>query len=130
MKCKTFIWLSFFLGVFLFACNKGNNSVSQNETLGEEQTAANNVGETQISGLGSYDVTDECNSAGQGASFALTLTGDLTGCYYVFIEQYECSPGGTYRESGRELFVGTYNGQPGTFSTTYKFEAKYEECTS
>jgi hypothetical protein len=54
------------------------------------------------------------------------MTGDLEGCLYIFVDEYECSPSGTYREIGRELFVGSYNGGSGSFWTTYKFEAKYE----
>lgn len=85
-------------------------------------------GATQISGVGFFAETGECNSASQGATYAIRMTGDLEGCFYVFIEEFECSPSGTYREKGRELFVGTYNGKTGTFWTTYKFEAKYEGC--
>ena len=92
-------------------------------------TSANNKSSaTQISGVGYWDASDGCNSAGQGADFALAMTGDINGCLYVFVDEYECSPSGTYREFGREKFVGTYNGQPGTFWTSYKFEAKYEGC--
>jgi hypothetical protein len=129
MKHKTFICLSFFLAVILFACSKDNNSVSQKETLSEEQTSANISGATQISGVGFYATAGECDYESQGAAFALRMTGDLEGCLYVFIDEYECSPSGTYREEGREKFVGTYNGQLGTFWTTYKFEAKYEGCS-
>ena len=131
MKQKTFICLSVFLAIILFACSKDNNLISQKETISEVQTTANiSAGATQISGLSWYATTDECNSSqGQSASFALKMTGDLEGCHYVFIDEYECSPSGTYREEGRELFVGTYNGQYGTFWTTYKFEAKYEGCS-
>jgi hypothetical protein len=56
------------------------------------------------------------------------MTGDLQGCLYVFVETAECSPSGTYRETGNEIFVGQYNGGAGTFRTTYKFEAKYQDC--
>jgi len=129
MKQKTFICLSFFLALILCACNKDNSPASQKETQSEEQTAANNSnGAVQISGVGLLDAADGCNSAGQGAAYALNLTGDLQGCHYFFIDEFECSPSGTYREKGRELFVGTYNGQSGTFWTTYSFEAKYEGC--
>ena len=129
MKHKTFICLSFFLAVILFACSKDNDPVSQKETLPEEQTSANNSGATQISGVGFYATTDECDYVSQGAAYAVRVTGDLQGCLYAFIDEYECSPSGTYREEGREFFVGTYNGQSGTFWTTYKFEAKYEGCS-
>ena len=86
-------------------------------------------GATQISGLGEFDAASECaDSEGQGADFALKMTGDLTGCHYVFVETAECSPSGTYRETGTERFVGMYKGGKGTFDTTYRFTAKYEDC--
>jgi hypothetical protein len=129
MKHKIFIYLSFFLAVILFACSKDNNPLSQKETLTEEQTTANKgTGATQISGIGFYAAAGECDYESQGAVYAIRMTGDLEGCLYAFIDDFECSPSGTYREVGREYFVGTYNGQPGTFLTTYKFEAKYEDC--
>jgi hypothetical protein len=129
MKHKTFICLSFFLAVILFACSKDNNPLSQKETLSEEQTSANNsTVATKLSGVGFYATAGECDYESQGAVYAIKMTGDLEGCLYAFIEDFECSPSGTYREEGREYFVGTYNGQSGTFLTTYKFEGKYEDC--
>jgi hypothetical protein len=129
MKHKIFIYLSFFLAVILFACEKDNSAVLQTETLPGEQTTANKgTGATQISGVGFYATAGECDAAGQGAAYAIRMTGDLEGCLYAFIDDFECSPSGTYREEGRELFIGTYNGQSGSFLTTYKFEAKYEDC--
>ena len=129
MKQKIFISLSFFIAVIFFACSKNNNSVSQKETLSEEQTSANNVaGATQLSGIGYFATSAECDFESQNAVYAIRMTGDLEGCLYAFIDDFECSPSGTYREEGREYFVGTYNGQSGTFWTTYKFEAKYEDC--
>jgi hypothetical protein len=101
MKRKTFISLSFFLAIILFACSKAYNGELKKEILHEEQAAANNTnnkGATQISGVGFWDATDGCNSAGQGAAFALTMSGDLEGCLYVFVDEYNCSPSGTYRE--------------------------------
>ena len=86
-------------------------------------------GAKQISGIGSFDLAGECtDSEGQGASYALTMTGSLEGCHYVFVEPGRCTPGGAYYETGTETFVGTYNGQPGTFRTTYVFTAKYADC--
>ena len=130
MKHKSFIYLSFFVAVIFFACTKDNNSVSKNETLSEEKTSANSnsAGATQISGIGYFATSGECDYQSQGAVYAIKMTGDLQRCLYAFIDDFECSPSGTYREEGREYFVGTYNGQSGTFWTTYKFEAKYEDC--
>jgi hypothetical protein len=85
-------------------------------------------GTTRINGLGFYAETGECDFPSKGADYALRMTGDLTGCLYVFIEEYNCWGNGIYFEKGREYFVGTYKGKPGTFRTTYKFEAKFEGC--
>jgi hypothetical protein len=82
-------------------------------------------GATQISGVGFFDEDDVCDSGSMGADFALIMTGDLEGCLYTFVETAESSPSGTYRETGTELFVAS-NGA-GTFETTYRFEAKYED---
>src|SRR5918999_1262352 len=82
-------------------------------------------GATQISGVGFIDEEDICDSGSMGADFALIMTGDLEGCLYTFVETQESSPSGTYRETGTELFVAS--GGAGTFETTYRFEAKYED---
>lgn len=92
--------------------------------------SAHAAGAIQISGIGYFDDTGECNDPeGAGADFATVMTGDLEGCQYVFVTSYECSPSGTYREEGTEVYVldGPY-GQ-GTFSTTYFFRAKFEGCS-
>jgi hypothetical protein len=88
-------------------------------------------GATQISGIGSYAEPGACNDQeGQGSDYVLTMTGDLHGCHYVFIETATCSPGGAYSETGTETFVGRYNGAPGTFRTTYLFTATYRDCAN
>ncbi len=91
---------------------------------------ANAAGATQISGLGVFDDSGSCSDAeGAGSDFATILTGDLTGCQYVFVESSVCSPSGTYREVGREIYVVEGpNGEVGTFETTYYFSSKFEEC--
>jgi uncharacterized membrane protein len=87
------------------------------------------AGATRISGIGVLADPGECADAeGGGSDFALRMNGDLQGCLYIFVETGVCSPSGTYRETGHEIFVGRYNGEFGTFSTTYKFEAKYQDC--
>ncbi|HET6890767.1 MAG TPA: hypothetical protein VFH31_06670 [Pyrinomonadaceae bacterium] len=88
-------------------------------------------GATQISGIAFFAEPGECTDPeGQGADFALRMTGDLQGCHYVFVETAVCSPSGTYRETGAEIFVGHYNEGFGTFSTSYLFTAKYEDCSA
>ena len=84
-------------------------------------------GATQISGLGSYDARCDPTSVEPDASYAILMTGDLEGCLYTFAETAQSSPSGTYRETGTELFVGSYSDGSGTFETTYRFEAKYED---
>jgi hypothetical protein len=85
---------------------------------------------TQISGVASLADGDDCDDPeGAGATFALIMTGDLEGCLYTFVETDDSSPSGTYLETGTETFVGSVFGseEPGTFETTYRFEAKYED---
>ncbi len=87
-----------------------------------------NNGATQISGLGVF-AGEQCVYDGEGSpDFALYLEGDLHGCLFVFVETYDCTPSGTYIETGREHFIGEYNGEMGSFWTNYRFEAKYEDC--
>src|SRR5215204_2694604 len=83
-------------------------------------------GATQVSGVGFFDEADACDSASVGADFAVIMTGDLDGCLYTFVQTSESSPSGTYRETGTELFVAS--GGAGTFETTYRFEAKFDEA--
>jgi hypothetical protein len=83
-------------------------------------------GATQIAGVALFDDRGDCDDPeGEGANFALIMTGDLEGCLYTFVETAESSPSGTYRETGTELFVASDG--DGTFETTYRFEAKYED---
>ena len=67
---------------------------------------------------------------GQSADFALYFEGDLEGCLYTYVnpESSGCTSGGTYHEFGNEVFVGTYNGEYGTFTTEDVFKAKYRDC--
>lgn len=84
---------------------------------------------TQISGIGYFASEGQCTDPeGLGASYALTMTGDFTGCHYVFVHSFRCTPGGAYFETGTETFVGEYNGGVGSFETTYVFTATYADC--
>jgi hypothetical protein len=95
-------------------------------------------GATQISGVAFFDdpLDPACEDPegvdpeGVPANSALVMTGDLEGCLYTFVNpDTASSPSGTYRETGTETFVGSVFGseEPGTFETTYRFEAKYED---
>jgi hypothetical protein len=97
---------------------------------GQGSASKTTNGATQLSGVGFFDATDACGAQSQGAAYSITMTGDFEGCLYTFIDEFECSPSGTYREIGREYFVGTYKGEAGSFWTDYKFEAKYEGCAA
>jgi hypothetical protein len=88
---------------------------------------AHTGGATQISGVGVYGDKQTCNAKLVGADYALILDGYLKGCLYTFVEDSEDSPSGTYRETGTETFVGSIGDGSGTFETTYRFEAKYED---
>lgn len=88
-------------------------------------------GATQISGIAYWPDPGQCaDPEGVGSDYAVRMTGDLEGCHYTFVETAVCSPGGAYNETGTEIFVGDYNGGTGTFSTTYRFTAKYNDCTN
>lgn len=132
MKNLPLIYLAAFILILLAGCTKENpqDVLMFNTQLDSEinQTAYLSSGVTRISGVGYYADASDCNYPDEGADFALLLTGDLEGCLFAFVEEYDCSPSGTYRESGKEYFVGTYKGESGTFWTTYKFEAKFEGC--
>jgi hypothetical protein len=92
-------------------------------------------GATQIRGIGVYadeqtcDDPERVNAKGEEANYALILDGDLEGCLYTFVKTAKSSPSGTYRETGKEVFVGSIRGRTGsgTFKLTYRFEAKYED---
>lgn len=86
-------------------------------------------GAKQIAGIGFFAEPGACTDPeGQGADYALTMTGSLDGCHYVFIEAGQCFEGGAYTETGYEIFVGKYEGQSGSFKTNYLFTAKYLDC--
>jgi hypothetical protein len=92
-------------------------------------------GATQISGDAFFDdpAVGECAPPPGGVASdypPLVMTGDLEGCLYTDILTTESSPSGTYRETGTELFVGSYLDESGTFETTYRFEAKYEDVAN
>ena len=87
-------------------------------------------GATQISGFAPPLDDPEvavCDPLPMGYEYALVMHGDLEGCLYTDVKTAKSSPSGTYRETGTELFVGSYLDESGTFETTYRFEAKYED---
>jgi Protein of unknown function (DUF3224) len=81
----------------------------------------------QFSGVGVLDTANQCDDAPDGFDqYTLVMTGDLEGCLYTNILTDRTTPSGVYLETGQEIFVGSLNGGPeGTFTTTYKFEAKF-----
>jgi hypothetical protein len=63
-----------------------------------------------------------------GSDYALSLSGDLEGCWSGFIQGYKCKELADYDlwlEKGREVFVGEFRGKQGRFRTTYTFEGAY-----
>jgi hypothetical protein len=100
-------------------------------TLFTAVQSADAAAATQIAGIGTFDELVVCtenitNSQGANPDFALVLEGDLEGCLYTFVQTAVCTPGGAYIETGEEMFVA--NGDGSTFSTTYRFEAKFNDC--
>jgi hypothetical protein len=127
MNNKMLNYLIICLTLVILGCSE-EDSANQQPKSSDQISVSSTSAATQLSGLGVFATDVECDSPSEGATFALTMTGDLEGCFFIFVDESECSPSGTYREIGRELFVGTYNGESGSFWTTYKFEAKYEGC--
>jgi len=63
-----------------------------------------------------------------GSDWAISLTGDLKGCWSAYIQDYRCKElqdYALYFEEGREVFVGKFRGKQGRFRTTYTLEAAY-----
>jgi hypothetical protein len=86
------------------------------------------AGATQFSGTGVLAKPGDCTDF-DNASYAVVMSGDLTGCHYSFIESAVITSSGAYNETGTEVFVGFYNGVAGTFTTHYRFTAKYTNST-
>jgi hypothetical protein len=93
-------------------------------------SAPANAATNQISGTALIDTAGpagQCPAEPTGYEDfpALVMTGSLDGCWYTNILTQKETPSGAYKETGEELFVGRLNGGPeGTFTTTYRFEAK------
>ena len=89
---------------------------------------ASAAGATQITATGTSPQPGECTELPSFVTFV--VTGDLVGCWYTpVLEAVHSSPSGTYRERGEETFIGCLADRTtcGTFSTTYKFEARYDD---
>lgn len=77
-------------------------------------------GATQISGTGA---AIECDA--MPAEYVIPITGDLEGCLYGTALSARLSEGGTYLERDHEVFVGTYQGESGTFEVDAVYTAKF-----
>jgi hypothetical protein len=104
-------------------------------------SAPANAATNQISGVSVYDTTPPTvcldpppPGYGDFTSYPpQVITGSLVGCLYTKVgtSKDNGAPSGVYIESGEEVFVGSLNGGPeGTFSTTYKFESKWDPDVS
>lgn len=86
---------------------------------------------TRISGMAYPAAPGQCtHTVGEGANLAMRLSGDLQGCYYIFVESFVCLPNGIYRMSGNEVFVKDGSDGNDLFRTTYNFEGKYVDCAT
>jgi hypothetical protein len=93
-------------------------------------SAPANAAANQISGTALLDTAGPAGQcpdepSGYKGYPAIVMTGSLDGCWYTNILTQKETLGGAYLETGEELFVGRLDGGPeGTFTTTYRFEAK------
>ncbi len=96
-------------------------------TLGQK-AATSSSANVQISGTAAFGVIGSPCPLFPGFTDypPLLLSGSLQGCWYTDIATVKTTPSGIYLETGREVFVGSLNGgQSGTFTTTYRTEAKF-----
>ena len=87
---------------------------------------ASAAGNTQISGVGTFDTVGACTEI--ASYFTMEMAGDLVGCWYTDkLEVVQETPSGVYQERGTEIFIGCLADKTtcGTFSTTYKFTGKF-----
>ena len=91
---------------------------------------------SQVSGDAAYPVGVQCPDPPAGYEDfdsypGLLLSGSLDGCLYTKANTpAKETPSGVYLESGEEVFVGSLNDGPvGTFTTTYKFQSKFDLST-
>jgi hypothetical protein len=90
------------------------------------------AGTTQIGGIGFLDPDQGPGGVCSGTSdFTIVVVGSLTGCWYTFIAESRLLEPGVYLERGADLFVVCKTGTSacGSFTTTYKFTAKYDPST-
>ena len=129
------LFLGFSLLLLMLACSKEEIATpSQSELTSSSGQVELRAGAIQISGLSRYPDGETCVNL-EGADYALELyEGNLVGCLMITVLTSDCSPSGTYKETGTELFVGVYNDDDGnvigegTFSTEYVFTGKFEDC--
>jgi hypothetical protein len=77
-------------------------------------------GSTFVSGNSTYS---DCGL--EGSDLALAMTGDLVGCWSVFVQGSRCKElddFDLYYENGREVFIGKFRGKNGRFATDYTLE--------
>lgn len=89
---------------------------------------ASATGNTQISGAGMFVSTAECSADSPNVYPPIKMTGGLVGCWYTDqVEVLHFTDNGAYQERGTETFIGCLSDGTtcGTFSTTYKFTARY-----
>ena len=91
---------------------------------------------SQVSGDAAYPAGVQCPGPPAGyedfVSYpGLLMSGSLDGCLYTKVITPKETPSGVYLESGEEVFVGSLDSGPvGTFTTTYKFESKFDPDVS
>jgi len=88
---------------------------------GGSTAAANETKSRFVSGNSTYS---DCGLA--GSDVALAMTGDLEGCWSVFVQGFKCKEldgYDLYLENGREVFVGKFRGKHGRFATDYTLDA-------
>jgi len=96
--------------------------------------AASDRGTRQLEGIANFDADGFCDPVADGIDaevfFPLVFDGEgMVGCWYLIPDDVKLvnttDTGGLLIESGIDIFVGTLDGVPGRFTTTYIFRGKY-----
>lgn len=94
--------------------------------LGTGLTAPAHAGTMQVDGDAAF-AAGQCTNppAGFDDYPGLSMTGNLEGCLYTNVVTSKQTQSGVWIENGHETFIGTLDGEFGTFRTNYRFQGKY-----
>jgi len=94
--------------------------------------AAPDAKNTQISGVGIPGGVGDNGCSGDGyddADYTIAMSGDLDGCIYGYVLSEKALDNGIYQTRDQEFFVGTWDGNEGTWEMREHFTSKWDPTT-